>query len=122
MPSRNYHKEPEEGSVVIAVVSHRGTAEARQKRAQRASFSLPKIAFVSALIVAAIALSFNTPFAQLEAPATEVQGNFIVLTATAVTSSATGPAPDAQSWHLLYWMLLAAALIPLELEWRKKND
>ena len=96
---------------------------------EMASLKSAKAAFVALLLVALLAVSVNTEFAQIEPAVIQGQGNAriigdtIILPGRAITGSATGPipVPDPGSMHVLYWILLAVALIPLELELRKRN-
>ena len=88
-----------------------------------------KAAIVALLLVALLAVSVNTEFAQLEPRVQQAQGYVVVtgdtieLPAQGVTGSTTGPVPgsDPGTMHVLYWMLLVAALLPLEIEMRKRN-
>lgn len=116
--------------MLIAVVRSGSRPQKKQKKFRP---DAPKVAFVAILVVALLAISSNSPLKDLKpfvppSPSAAVEGDVITITASSgrssagVTGSATGPAPyDPGAAHVLYWLLLAAALIPLELEWRKKQ-
>lgn len=90
------------------------------KRTRRQERDFRKIAFVSAILTAALALSIGSPFAELRSAGVASAGSSAPATEMAsATGSATGLPPDSGTLHVLFWILLGAALIPVELELRR---